>query len=349
MGTRRFVYNRVLEASNKDGEKINKFKLRDKFITHKSRDGVINPNIHEWEVSTPKDIRNGAIRDICKSYKTAFTQLKNGTLKHFKLRFCSKKDAPSIEIDKSSITPVKGGIYIYKKILQTKIKCKKKLKPDYNCRLQVYNNKWYLCVPMKIKETIVSKTGKYCSLDPGVRKFQTLYSEDKVMMFSTNRDRIKKLRDRIDKYRSLRDRKIIKTKRFTRSHRRMMNKITNIISELHNQTANTITREYSYIMLPIFESQEMVRKNKITRINRDIIQYQHYKFQQKIIHKATSRGGKVDICTEEYTSKTCGLCGTINNIGSTEQYICSECNNILDRDINGARNIMIKRIKELGW
>ena len=54
----------------------------------------------------------------------------------------------------------------------------------------------------------------------------------------------------------------------------------------------------------------------------------------------------IDICTEEYTSKTCGQCGTIKNIGNKDIYCCNKCNLIIDRDVNGARNIAIKRLKE---
>jgi hypothetical protein len=36
-----------------------------------------NPIVEEWQSETPKDIRAGAIRDVIKNYKTAFTLLKN--------------------------------------------------------------------------------------------------------------------------------------------------------------------------------------------------------------------------------------------------------------------------------
>lgn len=43
---------------------------------------------------------------------------------------------------------------------------------------------------------------------------------------------------------------------------------------------------------------------------------------------------------ESFTSKTCSKCGTMNNdLGSQKIYKCSECKVIMDRDINGARNI----------
>ena len=47
---------------------------------------------------------------------------------------------------------------------------------------------------------------------------------------------------------------------------------------------------------------------------------------------------------ERYTSKMCSLCGWINNkLGSDKIYNCKECKLMLDRDVNGARNIFLKQ------
>jgi hypothetical protein len=71
IGTSRYVYNRTLHAT-KQGEKINFYELRNKYVTAKN-----NPNINEWELDTPKDIRAGAINDMVKAFKTAMSNLKN--------------------------------------------------------------------------------------------------------------------------------------------------------------------------------------------------------------------------------------------------------------------------------
>ena len=57
---------------------------------------------------------------------------------------------------------------------------------------------------------------------------------------------------------------------------------------------------------------------------------------------------EIVLWTEEYTSKTYGHCGALNNVGSRDIFSCNKCNIIIDRDVNGARNIAIKRLKELG-
>ena len=98
MGTRRYVYNKVLSKIKGGIDKINFFDLRNKYVTAKD-----NPDIKDFELEVPKDIRAGSIRDIVKNYKTAFLLLKNRTISGFNMGYCLKNNNTSIEIPKSSI------------------------------------------------------------------------------------------------------------------------------------------------------------------------------------------------------------------------------------------------------
>jgi putative transposase len=50
---------------------------------------------------------------------------------------------------------------------------------------------------------------------------------------------------------------------------------------------------------------------------------------------------KVVIQDERYTTKMCGLCKNIKqNVGTAKRYICDKCGYDVDRDVNGARNIL---------
>ena len=381
MGTRRYVYNRVLDKI-KQGEKINFFDLRNKYVTAKN-----NPNVEPWELETPKDIRAGAIRDSVKNYNSAFSLLKNKQISGFKMKFCSKKDSPSIEIPSTAIgstimtiertekekikakenvggekivsntkkvkkiTKAEGGVFIYKEFIKTKIMMsKRELKKDViiegDCRLHIKNNKWYLIVPVKIK-TIDSIGRGICALDPGVRTFQTIYSETSVSQVKINKETIKKLQIKIDLFRSLRDKKVIKKKRFTRKERKINFRINNLIDELHFKTIILLTKNFDCIILPSFESQEMAMRINSRSVNRGLLQLKHYMFKERLRSKTqTLRGCTLDVCTEEYTSKTCGRCGVLNDVGLSEVYKCIRCSMVIDRDVNGARNIAIKRLVE---
>lgn len=61
------------------------------------------------------------------------------------------------------------------------------------------------------------------------------------------------------------------------------------------------------------------------------------------IENGPLRGNILYIVDESYTSKTCGRCGNLNNkLGGNKIYKCTNCNLVIDRDINGARNILLK-------
>ena len=51
---------------------------------------------------------------------------------------------------------------------------------------------------------------------------------------------------------------------------------------------------------------------------------------------------------EAYTSKTCSECGYLKrNLGGSKVYHCDECGSVMDRDVNGAKNIFLKNFKAL--
>ena len=342
--TSRYVYNRGLEGIN-NGEKVNFYDLRNKYVTSKNNDLV-----KEWEIKTPKDIRAGVLRDLVKAYKTAFSNLRNGNISKFNINYRNKRNGyHSIEIPKTAVSVKEGIFNIYKRYTKsplkvcTEIKKNKSIEIKYDVRLQFTKyNEWYLLIP-EDKDRKRYKTKSKCALDPGVRKFQTLYSEHEVKKINTNYSLINKLRHKISKYQKLRSEKIIRKSKMTKCLIKTWKRYINLINDMHYQTINYLTKTYKEIFLPNFESQKMVKKlNKTTRFN--LLNLQHYKFQQRLLSKCEETNSTLTLCTEEYTSKTCTRCGEINNVGSSEHYKCLNCNLSIDRDINGSRNIYIKCI-----
>ena len=346
MGTRRFVYNKALEKIKKRESKLNFYQLRNELVTAKN-----NETIEDWELQTPKDIRAGAIRDMVKNHKTAIANLKNRNISGFKMGFASKKDAPSIEIPKTALS-LDNGLFIYKKYMPEKIKIAKRQKInftiDYDCRLQVKNNRWFLVVPIKTTITASNNRSKWCSMDPGIRSFQSVYSEEAVLQIKVNKELVQKLQHKSEHDKALRDRKIITNKRLKRKERKVYFRINNLIDDLHHKTIRFLTTTYDHIILPTFESQEMARRGKIRGINRDLLQLKHFLFKQRLHSKCELSRCTLDICTEEYTSQTCGVCGDRTKVKGKDVFSCSSCGLSIDRDVNGARNIAIKRLNFMG-
>ena len=69
----------------------------------------------------------------------------------------------------------------------------------------------------------------------------------------------------------------------------------------------------------------------------------YYEFQQRLEYKCKLHKINYKLIDESYTSKYCSECGYCKeDLGKVKLFICDKCDCILDRDINGARNIYIK-------
>ena len=74
----------------------------------------------------------------------------------------------------------------------------------------------------------------------------------------------------------------------------------------------------------------------------------HYKFSEKLKYLATTiKNTLVLSCDESFTTQLCSSCGNINNVGKNKIYKCDNCKIKVDRDLNGAKNILIKQLTKL--
>ena len=124
----------------------------------------------------------------------------------------------------------------------------------------------------------------------------------------------------------------------------MEKKIKNLISELHWKVSSFLVKNYDTILLPDFRISQMVRKGKpLGKMTKRLLcMFSFYKFKEKLQYKCSTYGKKLLIVDESYTSCTCGVCGEINRMGGKEIYLCQSCGLEIDRDVTGARNILIK-------
>lgn len=355
MGAKRFVYNRVLDKIKKGLEPIHFQTLRNKYITNtiinEENIKVRNPEVEEWQVSIPKDLRASAIQDLTNNYNVCFSQLKKGIISNFNIQFLSKKkDTPSIRIPKSAIQLKNGKILIYKTYSKKMIRKTNRdelRRINHDCRLQLIHNKWYLCVPYLKKKTKEQCINNYCSLDPGIRTFQTIYSDKNILQIKINKELIERLENKIDEMRSLRSKNIICRSHFKRRRMKIQYQMKNLTDELHYKTINYLTTNYKTISIPNFESQNISKRISINKVNRRLFQLRHFTFRERLKMKCEEKKCYLDICTEEYTSQTCSRCGILNKVDGNDIFYCSQCYLTIDRDVNGARNIAIKCLNRL--
>ena len=135
---------------------------------------------------------------------------------------------------------------------------------------------------------------------------------------------------------------------------RLRRKIRRLIDEVHKQLAKYLASNYDVVFLPKFETSLMILKidRKLGRKSaRGMAVWAHYRFRQRLIHKCRMLGRcKLVVCNEAWTSKTCSCCGRLHHaLGSSKVFHCPNpaCDVTMDRDVNGAKNILLKNYEAL--
>ena len=213
----------------------------------------------------------------------------------------------------------------------------------------------------KLPELKSVKERRVVALDPGVRTFQTSYSPNNDFKSYATAEggysKIYKLALKCDTCKSNLSNKELDPKKRKRLQKKLylaIQRIRNLVDEVHKKVANDLCTNYDTILLPKFESQSMVKKKNGDRKRvirrqtaRMLLLWRHYAFQRYLASKVIMTGKELVIVTEEYTSKTCGCCGHINRkLGGSKTFRCPKCNFICGRDDNAARNIALKTLSD---
>ena len=214
------------------------------------------------------------------------------------------------------------------------------------------HGRWYVCAQKHIET--VSQTEiqglKVVAIDPGVRTFATIYSSEEATKYGEGffQNRILPLLLRLDGLISQR----AKSKNdqwkagFHKKISRLRSKIKGRIEDLHKKVAFDLVKNYDVILLPSFEVSQMTSKATrkiLSKTVRAMLGLNHYSFELVLKWMAKKYGKRVVICNEAFTSKTRSWDGVIDeNLGS--QKVISDGIKTVDRDINGARGILLRAL-----
>ena len=217
---------------------------------------------------------------------------------------------------------------------------------------------YYILHPIEFPTIVNDKKSieDVVALDPGVRTFMGYFSNKNAGMIGSEY-RLKRINHKIDevvcKKRKSTGSKHIK-KILGRSEQRLRSKLKHLTDEIHWKTANYLTKEFNTILIPKFETQKLVEKERpdgkprlLPKSSaRTMLTWSHFKFRTRLITKAKQRGVHVHIVHENYTSKTCTRCGHMNQkFKEPKEFKCCNCGFTCDRDTNAARNILILNVQ----
>lgn len=373
--TARWTYNQLVEFSKKNPKvKCTKTELRGQYLNSDSLKKIDA----EWALGTPYEIRDSAVLDLTKAKAALWAKYKkrkrnkegnteNKQPKPSEFKFRSRKDATqSIQVLKKT-WGTKRGVY-HDVFNSSKLRAEKPLPEtlEHDTRLvRTRLGKYYISIQVAIKAPSVDGateenqfgclSGKrVIALDPGVRTFMTGYDKDGVLHewgTSPSRSRMVRLCLKYDRVRSKMDHKATRSRlrcRLRKVSLRLQVKIRNLVQDIHRKLSKWLCENYDHILIPVFGVQRMVSKSINRRLNgktsRMMLCWSHFSFKQRLLSKSEHYPKcNVHVVTEEYTSKTCGICGLLNSsLGSSKTFKCPHCSYRVDRDANGARNILLK-------
>ena len=208
---------------------------------------------------------------------------------------------------------------------------------------------YYLCLSY-VRKTFIdhSVTDSIVALDPGIKVFNTFYSRNLCGKLGTNiGDITEKIHFTVKKLENvLKKHKLTPHKRrgIQKRCKKLRAKAHHIVENFQWHCVNYLLENFDVILLPEFSVKNMKNVGRSTK--RIGYAQCHYQFAQKLQQRVDQRKDRVLIrCNESYTSKTCSACGYQDDkLGTARIYDCPNCKVVQDRDLNAARNIMIKHI-----
>lgn len=367
-GVARWTYNQCVQGAETEGVAKNKKALRDYCINDTSHLRHKAP----WVLEAPYDIRNEAMCDVLKAYKTNFALLKAKHATHFTMKQRRLKDAgTSIVIHSKHWRDTSKIFYAtaFKKAGAEQTLLSSEPLPatiDYDCRLQRTRlGHYYFCLllpvmpsenqapTIKQEEKEEEEVPKIITIDPGVRTFMTGYEPATgryVEWGKGNMKRIERLLSFLDDLmsRTAKSKHRRQRAQMRKAQMRMRLQVRNLVDEFHKKLVAWLTQSYDLVLWPAFKSSNMVRTatRKISHPTvRAMLAWSHCRFKQRLLMKSKGSPCTVLIVDEHHTTMTCGECGHLNRgVGMNKIFQCPLCQTTLPRDWNAARNIFLRHV-----
>jgi putative transposase len=201
------------------------------------------------------------------------------------------------------------------------------------------SGKWFatFCVEQEPKKTMQNK-GEKVGIDLGLITFATLSDGTAIK----NPRHLKKYEDRLawqQRILSRKKRGSANRKKAKLKVARIYEKVSNTRADFLHKTSTKLVNDYSLIALEKLASKEMSEQN----FGKSINDAGWNMFANMISYKAESAGCKVIFVNPKNTTQECSRCHDIVKKDiSVQIHDCPFCNLVMDRDLNAARNILIR-------
>lgn len=347
-GCCRFVYNWGLDKKIKlykeNKEKISCFQLINEMVKLKDKEET------KWLKEVPARALLNSLSNLDSAF-TRFFREKKGFPK-FKSKHNNYKSFQLLE----NVKLENNKIYLQKKFFKKYIKAKTERFPEgkyRSCTIsQVPSGKYFISFLYELpKQEVKQKEIKYettIGIDLGIKKFATLSDGRKI-------DNPKHLKSKLKRIKCL-SKRLSRKQKGSENRNKARIKLANAYEKVNNCRKDFLHKLTTQLVNEnqidtfAFESLNINGMLKNHRLARHIADCGWRTFIDYLTYKANRIGKNIIFCgTFDATSQICNNCGYQNSQLKDlkiRDWICPNCNNHNDRDINAAENIRLFAIQK---
>ncbi|MCK9416735.1 transposase, partial [Candidatus Dojkabacteria bacterium] len=306
-------------------------------LTYNDQSAFLTQLKKENDTSWLKEINSQSLQYSLKCLENAYQGFFNKRTQFPKFKSKKSKNSftcpqfVSVENNSLNIPKIKGIKMTMERKIEGKIKKATITKTP--------SGKYFVSILTEKIYKSVNKTNKSIGIDLGIKDFLVLSNGTKI-----KNHRFLKLYERLlSKHQQHLSRKQKGSNRYEKQRLKVAKiheKISNSRMDLIHKTTLNLVKEFDTIYLEDLNVKGMMKNHKLSKAISDV---SWGKFIETLTYKAEWNDKEVVHIDRFFpSSKTCHLCGYINhNLTLKDRtWKCSECCEVLDRDVNAAINIL---------
>lgn len=333
----RWLYNTALE------QRINSYKERQENTTYNQQSRWLTQSRKVVDAFANLNFSSAqrTLRRLDKAFQAFFRRIKEGEGKPGYPRFKGYNRFDSVEFTYNDGSKVRSNRKLYiQGVGEIKVKWHRQFKGTIKTVIiQRKAGKYYACFSIEYVSTPVPKTGALVGLDMGISNLVTTSDNEFFAPPKYYRQSEKKLRRT--------QRSVARKKKGSKNRR----KVVRILQKTHEHIANQrkdnihkvarkLINEYDVIVVENLNTNGMVKNPHLAK---SIMDATWATFIIILANKAAEAGKQVIKVDPRFTSQICSECGEIVKKDlSARIHNCPHCRLILDRDINAAKNILVR-------
>ena len=198
----------------------------------------------------------------------------------------------------------------------------------------------------------------FISLDPGIRKPLMGYSDTGV--YKLGEESKEKMKKYVRREKQLKDiikeekkdynlNKKKKLRKLKKSIKMCKRRQANVITDFHNKIAKYLAERNENVIMGDINTRSLCSSQAgMSPFNKTLLKKLRFsELKKKLKDKCNQYGSGFILINECNTSKLCSNCGNANSeLGKSEVYKCEKCKMVIDRDLNGCINILIRYYAE---